>query len=538
MSDTIAAIATALSPSGIGIIRISGENSIDVADRIFVKPKHEKLKDLPSHTIHYGHVVENGEMIDEVLVLLMRAPHSFTGEDVVEVDCHGGVYVLKRILNLILKSGARLAEPGEFTKRAFLNGRIDLSKAEAVMDLISSGNENARKNSMGQLSGRLHDKIVFLREKILYEIAYIESAIDDPEHYDMVDFHERLSVVTDEICLSLDRLNRSFENGKMMLNGIQTTIVGKPNVGKSSFLNLILGEERAIVTSVAGTTRDTLEENVSLDGVSLHLVDTAGIHETEDEVELIGVEKAKKSIENAELIIFVLDASKEISEEDKNLIPLLEGKSVIVLLNKSDLWMDEKNKEEISSEKSSFEEIKEKNIKEKNIKENNIKEKNINENSTEEYVIKENSKKENCLADGYKKTESNCAIEINSIHISNAEVKELFEKYNPLHLKILPFSAKTSDGLNELSAYIKDLFFEGKLNTDEEIYLTSIRHKNLVEEALTAMDRVKDSLANDMPEDFYSIDLMQAYASLGGIIGEEVDDDLVDEIFSKFCMGK
>ena len=492
MNDTIAAIVTALSPSGIGIIRISGEDAVNVADRIFVKPKGVKLKDLPSHTIHYGHIAENGEIIDEVMVLLMKAPHSFTREDVVEIDCHGGIYVLKRILNLILKSGARLAQPGEFTKRAFLNGRIDLSKAEAVMDLISSGNENARKNSMGQLNGRLYDEIVSLRERILYEIAYIESAIDDPEHYDMIDFNERLTEVTNEIYSSLEKLNRSFENGKMMLNGIQTTIVGKPNVGKSSFLNLILGEERAIVTSVAGTTRDTLEENVSLDGVSLHLVDTAGIHETEDEVELIGVEKAKKSIENAELIVFVLDASKEISEEDRNLIPLLEGKPVIVLLNKSDLWMEE------NSVKSD---------------ENNNETEN---NKTEVYNVEINY-------DNY---------------IRNSELLNLFEKYKPLHLKVLPFSAKTSDGLNELSSYIKELFFEGKLNTDKEIYLTSIRHKNLVEEAITAMDRVRDSLANNMPEDFYSIDLMQAYTSLGGIIGEEVDDDLVDEIFSKFCMGK
>ena len=470
MSDTIVAIATALSPSGIGIIRLSGEDAVKVADAIFEKPNHKKLADQPTHTIHYGHIVEhseNGETVtvDEVMVLLMRAPHSFTKEDVVEIDCHGGIYLLKRVLMLAIHAGARLAEPGEFTKRAFLNGRIDLSEAEAVMDLISSGNENARKNSMGQLSGRLSENIVSLREKILYEIAFIEAAIDDPEHYDTLDLKSRLSEVTDEISVKLIHLKNSFDNGRMMMNGIQTTIVGKPNVGKSSFLNLLLGEERAIVTSVAGTTRDTLEENISLDGVSLHLIDTAGIHETTDVVESIGVQKAKDSLENAELVIFVLDSSDALSEDDRYLVPLLKDKNVIAILNKSDLSSDHPA-------------------------------------------------------------------------ISEEDIKKMFEEYSPKHLQILPFSAKTAEGLNELTDYIKEIFFEGKINTDEEIYLTSLRHKNLVEDAILAMDKVKDSLENDMPEDFYSIDLMQAYSSLGAIIGEEVDDDLVDEIFSKFCMGK
>ncbi len=470
MNDTIVAIATALSPSGIGIIRLSGEDAVKVADAIFEKPNHEKLTDQPTHTIHYGHIVEhseNGETVtvDEVMVLLMRAPHSFTKEDVVEIDCHGGIYLLKRVLMLAIHAGARLAEPGEFTKRAFLNGRIDLSEAEAVMDLISSGNENARKNSMGQLSGRLSENIVSLREKILYEIAFIEAAIDDPEHYDTLDLKSRLSEVTDEISMKLIHLKNSFDNGRMMMNGIQTTIVGKPNVGKSSFLNLLLGEERAIVTSVAGTTRDTLEENISLDGVSLHLIDTAGIHETTDVVESIGVQKAKDSLENAELVIFVLDSSDALSEDDRYLVPLLKEKNVIAILNKSDLSSDHPA-------------------------------------------------------------------------ISEEDIRRMFEEYSPKHLQILPFSAKTAEGLNELTDYIKEIFFEGKINTDEEIYLTSLRHKNLVEDAILAMDKVKDSLENDMPEDFYSIDLMQAYSSLGAIIGEEVDDDLVDEIFSKFCMGK
>lgn len=466
MSKTIAAIATALSPSGIGIIRISGEEAITIADRIFRKPDGKTLKDAKSHTVHYGHIIEkNGDeesVIDEVIVILMRAPHSFTKEDTVEIDCHGGIYVMKRILDLCFANGAVSAEPGEFTKRAFLNGRIDLSKAEAVMDLISSSNERARANSVKQLNGRLYDIIFALRKKLIYEIAYIESAIDDPEHYDTSDFHVRLLKVVEECMEDLSSLIRSFENGKMIQQGIQTTIVGKPNVGKSSFLNLLLGEERAIVTKVAGTTRDTLEETVSLDGITLRLTDTAGIHETLDEVEIIGVRKAKQSIENADLVIFILDSSESLSEDDENMVTLLSGKKVIVLLNKTD-------KEEIK---------------------------------TDEIMV-----------------------------------KELFASFEEPYT-ILPFSAKTAAGLEEFTDTVKELFFRGELNSDDEICLTSVRHKSLAQDAFDALKQVKNSLADEMPEDFYSIDLMQAYASLGAIIGEEVDDDLVDEIFSKFCMGK
>ena len=466
MSKTIAAIATALSPSGIGIIRISGEEAITIADRIFRKPDGKTLKDAKSHTVHYGHIIEkNGDeesVIDEVIVILMRAPHSFTKEDTVEIDCHGGIYVMKRILDLCFANGAVSAEPGEFTKRAFLNGRIDLSKAEAVMDLISSSNERARANSVKQLNGRLYDIIFALRKKLIYEIAYIESAIDDPEHYDTSDFHVRLLKVVEECMEDLNNLIHSFENGKMIQQGIQTTIVGKPNVGKSSFLNLLLGEERAIVTKVAGTTRDTLEETVSLDGITLRLTDTAGIHETLDEVEIIGVRKAKQSIENADLVIFILDSSESLSEDDRNMVTLLSGKKVIVLLNKTD-------KEEIKTDEKM--------------------------------------------------------------------VKELFASFEEPYT-ILPFSAKTAAGLEEFTDTVKELFFRGELNSDDEICLTSVRHKSLAQDAFDALKQVKNSLADEMPEDFYSIDLMQAYASLGAIIGEEVDDDLVDEIFSKFCMGK
>lgn len=463
MKETIVSIATALSSSGIGIIRISGEEAVEIADRIFRKPNGKKLSEVSSHTVHYGHIVdEDGTVVDEVIVILMKAPHSFTKEDVVEIDCHGGIFLLKQVLNLCVKAGARLAEPGEFTKRAFLNGRIDLSEAEAVMDLISSSNEAARRNSIGQLSGRLHRKIVDLREKLIYEIAFIESAIDDPEHYDTGDFINRLTDVVDFCEKELKKLLLSFENGKYLVSGINCTIVGKPNVGKSSFMNLLLGEDRAIVTAVAGTTRDTLEETISLDGITLHLVDTAGIHETEDEVEKIGVKRAKESIERAELVFFVLDSSDKISAEDLELTPLLSSKKVIVLLNKSDLNLG---------------------------------------GTTEEEVEKAFSGR-----------------------IEN--------------MRILSFSAKTSQGLTELTDVIKDLFYHGELNADEELYLTSVRHKTLVENADMALLHVKESLQMNMPEDFYAIDLMQCYSSLGEIIGEEVDDDLVDEIFSKFCMGK
>ncbi len=467
MNETIAAIATALSPSGLGIVRISGEEAVQIADRIFHKENGIKLEEVPSHTVHYGHITElkpDGEVnvIDEVMAVIMRAPHSFTKEDTVEFDCHGGVYVCKRVLDLCLKCGARLAEPGEFTKRAFLNGRIDLSEAEAVMDLISSTNENARKNSISHLSGRLKDKIVSIRSSILYEIAYIESAIDDPEHYDTEDFHNRLTNVVQSCEESLKELSDSFENGRILTRGVQTAIIGKPNVGKSSFLNLLLGEDRAIVTHIPGTTRDTLEEDVSLNGISLHLIDTAGIHDTEDVVEQIGVRKSKETIEKAELIIFLMDSSEGIKEEDRKLLPLLKNKKTIVLLNKTDL----------------------------------------------------------------------------SKHlITEKDVESLFDDFTS-PVKIFPFSAKTAEGLEELTNQIKELFYHGELKPDEEIYLTSLRQKGLVDDALTAIEKVKESLMMDMPEDFYSIDLMQAYASLGAIIGEEVDDDLVDEIFSKFCMGK
>jgi len=458
MTDTIAAIATALSPSGIGIIRISGEESFEVANRIFKAKSGKSILEMPSHTVHYGHIYDKEEIIDEVMVLLMKAPNSFTMEDTVEIDCHGGVYVMNRILQTVLKNGARLSEPGEFTKRAFLNGRIDLTKAEAIMDLIQSKNEAARKNSMTHLKGDLYRKIKALREDIIYEIAFIESALDDPEHISLDGFHERLSGKSSNIIAVIEKLLNSADNGRLIKEGINTVIVGKPNAGKSSFLNLLLGEDRAIVTDIAGTTRDTLEESVYLDGMTLNLIDTAGIRETEDVVERIGVNKAKEALEKADLMVYIVDSSVSLDESDREIIALLDMSKTIVLLNKSDL----------------------------------------------------------------------------DVVVSEESIKEIIGET----ADFLTISAKEKEGLDAFTTLIKEKFFSGQISFDDEVTISSLRQKEALSSALQSMKMVQQSLEDDMPEDFYSIDLMNAYACLGEIIGEEVGEDLVNEIFSKFCMGK
>ncbi len=458
VTDTIAAIATALSPSGIGIIRISGEESFEVANRIFKAKSGKSILEMQSHTVHYGHIYDEEEIIDEVMVLLMKAPNSFTMEDTVEIDCHGGVYVMNRILQTVLKNGARLSEPGEFTKRAFLNGRIDLTKAEAIMDLIQSKNEAARKNSMTHLKGDLYRKIKALREDIIYEIAFIESALDDPEHISLDGFHERLSGKSSNIIAVIEKLLNSADNGRLIKEGINTVIVGKPNAGKSSFLNLLLGEDRAIVTDIAGTTRDTLEESVYLDGMTLNLIDTAGIRDTEDVVERIGVNKAKEALENADLMVYIVDSSVGLDKNDKEIIDLLDMSKTIILLNKSDLdvVVNEEDIKKITGETADF----------------------------------------------------------------------------------LTISAKEKEGLDAFTSLIKEKFFSGQISFDDEVTISSLRQKEALSSALQSMKMVQQSLEDDMPEDFYSIDLMNAYACLGEIIGEEVGEDLVNEIFSKFCMGK
>lgn len=455
-TDTIAAIATAMSSSGIGIVRISGEEAVLVADRIFEMKNHKKLSEMPTHSIHYGHIHDEDEVIDEVMVLLMRGPKSYTREDTVEIDCHGGVYVMKRILETVIRHGARPAEPGEFTKRAFLNGRIDLSQAESVIDVIYSKNDFALKSSLSQLSGSVSEKIRDIRGTVLHEIAFIESALDDPEHISLEGYPEQLSEIVSDVVDKIEKLLANSDNGKMLKEGISTVIVGKPNAGKSSLLNTLVGEEKAIVTDIAGTTRDVLEEQINLNGVLLNVIDTAGIRDTEDVVEKIGVERAKKYLKDADLVIYVVDTSTALDENDAEIMELLRDRHTIVLLNKSDLK------------------------------------------------------------------------QITTVE----EVRKHLDK------TMIPISAKEQTGIDALEKEIKEMFFSGEVTFNDEVYITNIRQKTALQEALRSLKLVQQSIEDDMPEDFYSIDLMNAYEELGTIIGEAVEDDLVNEIFSKFCMGK
>ncbi len=456
-TDTIAAIATAVSNAGISIIRISGADALPIMDKIFRnKSGNKKLSLMPSHTIHYGFITDNDTVIDEVMVLIMKGPKSYTKEDVIEIDCHGGIVVTKRILETVLKYGARTADPGEFTKRAFLNGRIDLSQAEAVSDIINAKNEFALKNSMNQLRGNVLNKIKEIRNSIIHDLAFIEAALDDPEHISLNDFSNELDTHIDHSLYELNILLKSAENGRLLKEGIKTVILGKPNAGKSSLLNLLVGADRAIVTEIAGTTRDTLEENIQLGNLSLQVIDTAGIRTTEDVIERIGVDKAKKSAEDADLIIYVVDASTELDENDYEIMDLIKDKKSVILLNKSDLDMI----------------------------------------------------------------------------IEPEQMIDLTGK------DVLVISAKEDLGVDSLESWITDQFFQGKLNFNDEIYITNIRQKEAIEGSIQSLEMVKRSIEDEMPEDFYSIDLMHAYELLGGIIGEAVDEDLVNTIFREFCMGK
>ena len=455
-TDTIAAIATAMAGSGIGIVRISGEEAVSITDQIFHMPGGKKLSDMETHTIHYGHIRDGEEVIDEVMVLLMRGPRSYTREDTVEIDCHGGVYVMKRILETVIKYGARPAEPGEFTKRAFLNGRIDLSQAESVIDVINAQNELALKSSVSQLQGAVLEKIKAIRAVVLHELAFIESALDDPEHISLEGYPEQLHEIMSDAHSKVKKLLDSSDNGKMLKEGINTAIVGKPNAGKSSLLNILVGEERAIVTEIAGTTRDILQEQIQIGGIGLNVIDTAGIRDTEDIVEKIGVNKSREYIEKADLIIYVVDSSTELDENDQEIIEAIQNKKAIVLLNKSDL-----------------------------------------DAKTDASVLQ-----------------------------------------TQLSKPILSISAKNNTGIHELETLIEEMFFSGKLSFNDEVYITNIRQKNALAEAQNSLKMVLQSIADGMPEDFFTIDMMNAYEALGTIIGESVGEDLVNEIFSKFCMGK
>lgn len=469
-SDTIAAISTSISESGIGIVRMTGKDAFEIIDKMYKGKKNKKLSDQKTHTIHYGHIVDNGKIIDEILVMLMRAPHTFTGEDTVEVNCHGGVYVVKSILNIMIQQGARPAEPGEFTKRAFLNGKMDLSQAEAVGDLIASKNEYALKSSIGQLNGSIKKIIKEIRNKIIYHTAFIETALDDPEHINVDGYSNELKITVNELLAEIEKLIKTYDNGRIIKEGIKTVIVGKPNAGKSSLLNIMLGEERAIVTEIAGTTRDSLEEYVNLSGISLNIIDTAGIRETEDIVEKIGVDKAKVHVEEADLIIYVIDASIPLDDNDSKILEMIQGKPVIILLNKTDLHMLVK-KEDIENK----------------------------------YYARYPA-----ISMDYRKNQVAC-IEV---------------------------STKTRSNISEIEQKIKELVFDGNLAFNDEVYITNARQKVSLQDAYKALKKVNKSIENRMPEDFYSIDLIDAYESLGNITGETMGEDLVNEIFSKFCMGK
>lgn len=475
-TETIAAVATAMSNSGIGIIRISGDDAISIVDRIYCNPHYKRtLTAYKTHTIHYGYIfipdeknceITENQILDEVMVSVMKAPNSYTKEDTVEINCHGGVVVINEILKLIIKNGARIAEPGEFTKRAFLNGRIDLTRAEAVMDTINAKNQYALQSSVRQLKGSVYRIVKEMRDKIIYEIAFIESALDDPEHISLDGYPDKLDKTVTLLSEKCEQLLNTAQNGKILKEGIHTVIVGKPNAGKSSLLNIMLGEEKAIVTDIAGTTRDVLEESITLGGINLNMIDTAGIRTTEDIVEKIGVEKAKKYAADADLIIYVCDASVAFDENDEDIFSMLSGKKVIVLLNKSDL----------------------------------------------DQVITEDMVYDKLKAYGMDDVKQNChLIRTSTLH---------------------------HNGIEELEETIKNMFISGKLEENNEVFLTNLRHVEAIQNTMNSLHQVKNSLMMGMPEDFYSIDLMSAYASLGSIIGEEVSDDLVNEIFSKFCMGK
>ena len=456
--ETIAAIATAMTNSGIGIVRVSGPEAFSIIQKIYQGKKKKDFSSIPTHTIHYGYIVDGEETIDEVLVMVMRGPQSFTGEDTIEINCHGGVFVVNKILDTVIRNGARPAEPGEFTKRAFLNGKMDLSQAEAVIDVIQSKNDYALKSSVSQLKGSVQKKIQEIRAEILYHTAFIETALDDPEHISVDGYSDQLKITVHNLLKQLDELLQSANHGRIMKEGIQTVIVGKPNAGKSSLLNVLVGSDRAIVTDIAGTTRDILEESIQLHGISLNVVDTAGIRNTEDVVEKIGVEKAKAHASEADLVIYVVDASRELDENDFDIMQMIQNKKAVILLNKSDL--------------------------------------------------------------------------------TTVVTKDMLLSHLQEEKPMIEISAKEERGIQELEATLKNMFFEGEISFNDEIFITNMRQKAALQDAYDSLMRVNESIENDMPEDFYSIDLLDAYESLGSITGDTIGEDLVNEIFSKFCMGK
>lgn len=450
--DTIAAIATP-SGGGISIVRISGEKTIEIVKKLFKGAKYE----LESHRIYYGRIVDGESVVDEVLLTVMLAPKTYTREDVAEINCHGGIRTVQRILNLVVRNGARLAEPGEFTKRAFLNGRIDLSQAEAVADLINAKTNLAQKTALNQLEGKLSGKVGLCMDKLLGTIAHIEASIDYPEHDEAGLTNSVIEKNIVEIIEAVNALLKTADGGRVIAEGIETVILGKPNVGKSSLLNALLDEQRAIVTDIAGTTRDVLKELISLDDIPLKISDTAGIRRTDDAIEKIGVERSKKAAENANLILLVLDGSEALSDEDIDILEENKDRKMLVLVNKTDL-----------------------------------------ENIIDYNLLYEKAAEEN----------------------------------------IIEISAKTAIGLDTLRDRIKEMFFAGDIDYENTEVVSSARHKAALEAALQSLQAALETTMNKLPEDFISIDLLAAYHHLGEITGENADEDLINKIFSEFCLGK
>ena len=455
--STIVSISTAPGIGGIGIVRMSGENTFKILEKIFKPKKEQKIDEIKGYTIKYGHIVENDEIIDEVLVSYFKAPRSYTTEDMCEINSHGGNFIMKKILEICLKNGAELAEPGEFTKRAFLNGRIDLAQAESVIDVINAKSEKEAQSGINQLEGFLSNEIKSIKQEIMDVLVNIEVTIDYPE-YDVPEVQKQeISKMLDSISKKLEKLEKSFDNGKIIKDGIKTAIIGKPNAGKSSLLNAILKENRAIVTDIEGTTRDTIEEFVTINGIPLKLIDTAGIREGKDEVEKIGIEKSIKAANEADLIIAIFDSSKELSDEDMEILDLIKNKKTIILLNKIDLKPV--------------------------IDENNEKLKNVTNN-------------------------------------------------------ILKISALNKKGIEDIYNKISEMFKLNEINFDNDILITNVRHKNIISKAIEDVKKANETFNIDMPIDIIAISLKLILDDLGEITGEVVTDDVINEIFSKFCLGK
>lgn len=456
-TETIAAIATAMNNSGIGIIRISGSEAFDIIKKIFKPAREKDMSAVGSHTVHYGNIMDGDKAVDEVLVLIMKGPHTYTREDTVEIDCHGGMYVLNKTLELVLMNGARAAEPGEFTKRAFLNGRIDLSQAEAVIDVINAENDFALSSALTQLKGSVSEKIKKERAILLEQIAYIEAALDDPEHIEMDGYGQTLLPIVKQCEEHIEELLATANDGRIIKEGIKTVILGKPNVGKSSLLNALLGQDRAIVTDIAGTTRDALEESLRLNDVTLNIIDTAGIRNTEDIIEKIGVDKAKDYARNADLVVFVVDTSRPLDEDDFEILNIIKDKKAIALFNKTDLAL-------------------------------------------------------------------------------GADLEPVKSKLK--NIPIIETSITENVGLDLFAKTVREMFYNKEINFNDQVYITNARQKAALLYAKESLSKARDSIEMDMPEDFYTIDLMDAYTFLGSVIGEAIEDDLANEIFAKFCMGK